>query len=151
MVSLLNKIEMLIEEEAEKEGICFPSNESVTIELVLSNDQLEQFYNLELSDNYNYEIADNTILITYTNVDETFNSLTKLSGKLMTICELSNVLTLIIGYDILDYESEDVFIDNASITVSKDGIEYNLFLKIVVLNEDKRIGTIVEIIEIEYN
>lgn len=151
MISLLDKIEMLIEEAAEKEGIVFPSNESVTIELVLTKDQLEQFYNLDLSDNYNYEIADNTILITYTNVDETFNSLTKLQGKLMTICELSNVLTLIIGYDILDYESEDVFIDNASITVSKDGIEYNLFLKIVVLNEDKRIGTIVEIIEIEYN
>lgn len=151
MVSLLDKIEMLIEEEAEKEGVVFPSSESVTIELVLTKDQLEQFYNLELSDNYNYEIADNTLLITYTNVDETFNILTELQGKLMTICELSNILTPIIGYDILDYESEDVFIDNESVTVSKDGIEYNIFLKIVDLNEDKRIDTTIEVIEIEYN
>lgn len=151
MVSLLDKIEMLIEEEAEKEGIVFPSNESVTIELVLTKDQLEQFYNLDLSGNYNCEIADNTVLITYTNVDETFNSLTELQGKLMTICELSNTLTPMIGYDILDYESEDVFIDNESVTVSRNDIEYNIFLKIVALNEYKRIDTIIEVIEIAYN
>ena len=76
-------------------------------------------------------------------MDETFNFLTELQGKLMTICELSNTLTPIIDYDILDYESEDVFIDNESVTVSKNDIEYNIFLKIVALNEYKRIDTII--------
>ena len=105
MTNLLNKIEMLIEEKAEKEGIVFPSNESVTVELVLSNEQLEQFYNLDLSDNYDYEIADNTVLITYTDIDEAFNQLSELQDIEMTLLDLSNKLQIISTYDIFDYAS----------------------------------------------
>lgn len=150
MTNLLNKIEMLIEEKAEKEGIAFPSNESVTVELVLSDEQINEFLNLDLSDNYNYEIADNTVLITYTDIDEVFNQLSELQGKQMTLCELSNDLQWIVDYDFLDFISESIILEYNSVGVSKNDIEYNIIFEIVELNEEKLIDTIIEISEIEY-
>lgn len=150
MVSLLDKIEMLIEEEAEKEGIVFPSNKSVTIELVLTNDQLEQFYNLDLSDNYNCEIADNTVLITYKNVDETFNSLTELQGKEMSLLTLSNKLQTILPYDIFDYVSEAELIENESVSTLVNGTEYNVIFNVIEVNEENPLETVIEVTEIEY-
>lgn len=151
MTNLLNKIEMLIEEKAEKEGIVFPSNESVTVELELTNEQLEQFYNLDLTDNYDYEIEDNKVIITYTDIDEVFNQLSELQGKQMTLCELSNDLQWIVDYDFLNFISESIILEYNNVGVSKNDIEYNIMFEVVELNEEKLIDTVIEITEIEYN
>lgn len=70
MMNLLEKIEMLVEKEAERKGIYFPSNESVTITLELNNEEMDQFRDLDLSDNYHFEIEGNTVTITYSQPDE---------------------------------------------------------------------------------
>lgn len=133
-----------------KEGIAFPSNESVTVELVLSDEQINEFLNLDLSDNYDYEIADNTVLITYTDIDEVFNQLSELQGKEMTLLELSNEIQKIENYDVLCFVSESVIIDNGSISVSHNDLEYNVIFEVVEFNEEKLIDTILEVTEIEY-
>lgn len=150
MISLLNKIEMLIEEKAEKEGIVFPCNESVTVELVLSDEQINEFLNLDLNDNYDYEIADNTVLITYTDIDEEFNQLSELQGKEMSLLDLSNELQIISTYDIFDYVSENILIENESVTTLVNEIEYNVIFKVIEINEDNPLDTIIEVTEIEY-
>ena len=58
---------MLVEKEAERKGICFPSVESVIVRLELNSDEMYQFRNLDLNDNYYYEIEGNTVIITYSN------------------------------------------------------------------------------------
>lgn len=150
MTNVLSKINKLIREKAEKEGIVFPSNESVTVELELSNEELEQFYNLDLIDNYNYEIEGNKVSITYTQIDYIFESLMELQGKQMTLCELSNELDGISDYDILDFIGESVIIDNESVSISNHETEYNIIFEVVELNEEKLIDTIIEVTEIEY-
>lgn len=70
MMNLLERIETLVEKEAQRKGIYFPSNENVTITLELNNEEMEQFRDLDLSDNYNYEIEDSTVVITYSQPDE---------------------------------------------------------------------------------
>lgn len=67
MMNLLERIEMLVEKEAERKGIYFPGGESVTITLELNNEEMDQFRDLDLSDNYNYEIEGNAVIITYSN------------------------------------------------------------------------------------
>lgn len=72
MTKLLERINNEIEREAERKGIYFPSGESVTIELELNNEEMDQFYDLDLSDNYSFEIEGNTAIITYSKSDEVF-------------------------------------------------------------------------------
>lgn len=62
---LLKKINNAIEEKAMRQGIYFPCEEVVTVQLTLTDSEREEFYNLDLSDNYNYEINDNELCITY--------------------------------------------------------------------------------------
>lgn len=150
MISLLDKIELLVEKKAEKQGIVFPSDESVTVELVLSNEELEHFYNLDLSDNYYYEIEGNKIIITYTDIDEAFNQLSELQGIELTLLDLLNKLQIISTYDIFDYVSEDELIENESVTTLVNEIEYNVIFKIIEVNEDNPLDTIMEVTEIEY-
>lgn len=151
MTNVLSKINKLIREKAEKQGIVFPcSNESVTVELELSNEQLEQFYNLDLSDNYDYEIADNTVLITYTDIDEAFNQLSELQDIEMTLLDLSNKLQIISTYDIFDYVSEEELIENESVTTLVNETEYNVIFNVIEVNEDNPLDTVIEVTEIEY-
>lgn len=150
MISLLDKIEMLIEEKAEKKGIAFPSNESVTVELELTNEQLEQFYDLELTDNYDYEIEGNKVIITYTDIDEAFNQLSELQGNEMTLLDLSNKLQIISTYDIFDYISEDELTENESVSTLVNETEYNVIFNVIEVNEDNPLETIIEVTEIEY-
>lgn len=72
MTNLLERINKEIEREAERKGIYFPSSETVTIELELNNAEMDQFYDLDLSDNYSFEIEGNTAIITYSKSDEVF-------------------------------------------------------------------------------
>ena len=70
MTNLLERINNEIEREAERKGIFFPSSESVTIKLELNNEEMDQFYDLDLNDNYYFEIEGNTAIITYSEPDE---------------------------------------------------------------------------------
>lgn len=70
MMNLLERIEMLVEKEAERKGIFFPGGESVTITLELNDEEMNQFRDLDLSDNYYFEIEGNTVTITYSQPDE---------------------------------------------------------------------------------
>lgn len=62
---LLEKINNAIEEKAMRRGFYFPCKEVVTVQLTLTDSEKEEFYNLDLSDNYNYEINNNELCITY--------------------------------------------------------------------------------------
>lgn len=66
-MELLKRIEMLVEKEAERKGIYFPSNESVTVKLELNNEEMNQFRELDLNDHYCFEIEGSTVMITYSN------------------------------------------------------------------------------------
>ena len=70
MTNLLERINNEIEREAERKGIFFPSGESVTIKLELNNEEMDQFNDLDLNDNYYFEIEGNTAIITYSEPDE---------------------------------------------------------------------------------
>lgn len=65
MEKLLQRISEAIEEKAQKYGISFPGDETVSIELQLSNEEIEVFYDLDLSENVNYNIDGNTLQINY--------------------------------------------------------------------------------------
>lgn len=66
-MELLKRIEVLVEKEAERKGVYFPSNESVTVKLELDNEEMNQFRELDLNDHYCFEIEGNTVTITYSN------------------------------------------------------------------------------------
>lgn len=65
MEKLLKRISEAIEEKAQKYGISFPGDETVSIELQLSNEEIEVFYDLDLSENVNYNIDGNMLQINY--------------------------------------------------------------------------------------
>ena len=65
MEKLLKRISEAIEEKAQKYGISFPGDETVSIELQLSNEEIEVFYDLDLSENVNYNIDGNILQINY--------------------------------------------------------------------------------------
>ena len=70
MKNLLERINREIEREAERKGVFFPGNESVTIKLELNDEEINQFNDLDLNDNYYFEIEGNTTRITYSEPDE---------------------------------------------------------------------------------
>ena len=70
MTNLLERINREIEREAERKGIFFPGSESVTIKLELNDEVMNQFNDLDLNDNYYFEIEGNTAIITYGEPDE---------------------------------------------------------------------------------
>ena len=65
MEKLLKRISEAIEEKAQKYGISFPGDETVSIELQLSNEEIKVFYDLDLSENVNYNIDGNMLQINY--------------------------------------------------------------------------------------
>lgn len=65
MKKLLEKINHTIEREAERKGIYFPSEEYVTVEIELSDKEKKEFYDIELNENYNWEMENNLLTITY--------------------------------------------------------------------------------------
>lgn len=65
-MNLLERINREIEKEAERRGIYFPSAESVTISLELTNEEISEFHELDLNDDYCWEIEGNNVRIVYT-------------------------------------------------------------------------------------
>ena len=150
MTKLLERINNEIEREAERKGIYFPGNESVTIKLDLNNEEKDQFYDLDLSDNYYFEIEDDTIVITYSNYDEVFNSLAELQNKEMTLRDLTNELQNIVNYDVVDYVSERELLENSSVSVTNNETEYNVIFKIIETDNEDLLNSNLEILEVEY-
>ena len=62
---MLNRIKKEIERVAQMNGVYFPSDESVTIELTLSDEQKDEFLDLDLDNRYWWELEDNTLTLTY--------------------------------------------------------------------------------------
>lgn len=69
MKNLLGRINYTLEREAERKRVYFPSDEYVTVEIELSNEEKEKFYDIELNENYNWEMKDNLLTITYSESD----------------------------------------------------------------------------------
>ena len=65
-MSIKEKIDKMIEEKSLNEGIYFPSEESVTIRIELTEEEKEEFKALDLSDNYWWEIEGNALIVSYT-------------------------------------------------------------------------------------
>ena len=61
---MLNKIEMAIDREAMRTGKM--GTDTVTVRLNLTDAEKEEFLNLDLSDNYNWEFEGNELTISYT-------------------------------------------------------------------------------------
>lgn len=61
---LKSKIEKMMEEKRLKFGIM--GSESCTIELTLTELEKEEFFNIEFSDDWNWEFEGNTLAISYT-------------------------------------------------------------------------------------
>ena len=150
MTNLLERINNEIEREAERKGVYFPSGESVTIKLDLNNEEKDQFYDLDLSDNYYFEIEGNTVIITYSNYDEVFNSLAELQNKEMTLRDLTNELQNIVNYDVVDYVSERELLENSSVSVTSNELEYNVIFKIIETDNEDLLNSNLEILEVEY-
>lgn len=150
MTNLLERINNEIEREAERKGIFFPSSESVTIKLELNNEEMDQFYDLDLSDNYYFEIEENTVIITYSVPDEIFNSLAELKGKEITLRDLSNKIQDIVDYDILDHNPESELIENSSVSVTSNDQDYEIIFKIIEVDNENLLNSDLEILGIEY-
>lgn len=150
MTNLLERINREIEREAERKGVFFPGNESVTIKLELNDEVINQFNDLDLNDNYSFEIEGNTAIITYSEPDEVFNFLSELKGKQITLIDLTNELQNIISYDILDHTPESELIENSSVSVTSNDQEYNIIFEIIEADNDDLLNSNLEILEIEY-
>ena len=150
MINLVKKINDKIEIEIYKKGICFPGSESVTVQLILTDEEIEKFYNLDLGNNCYYEIESNTVLITYSEPDEVFNELEKLKGEAMTLENFINELKHITNYDILDYISESDILYNSSVSFICNDIEYNITLEIIKINNCDSLKSKIKILEVEY-
>lgn len=150
MTNLLERINKEIEREAERKGVFFPGNESVTIKLELNNEVINQFNDLDLNDNYSFEIEGDTAIITYSEPDEVFNFLSELKGKQITLIDLTNELQNIINYDILDYTPESELIENSSVSITSNDQEYNITFEIIEADNDNLLNSNLEILGIEY-
>ena len=69
-MTLFERIEKEIEREAERRGIYFPSDEEVTIEIQLNDEESEEFFNttcseLVESEHYEYDIQDDKLIVSY--------------------------------------------------------------------------------------
>jgi len=62
-MNLQQVIERKIEQKALATGAM--GTETVTIELQLNEYQLQEFYNIKFSENYNFELNGNVVIITY--------------------------------------------------------------------------------------
>ena len=150
MTNLLERINNEIKREAERKSIFFPSSESVTIKLELNNKEMDQLYDLDLNDNYSFEIEGNTAIITYSELDDIFNSLAELKGKEMTLRNLTNELQDIAGYDVLDYIPESELLENLSVSVTSNDQEYNITFEIIEADNDNLLNSDLKILGIEY-
>ena len=63
---MLRRIEKEIERVALMEGVYFPGDESVTINMILNDEQKADFLNLNLDDRYYWEFDGNKLFLTYT-------------------------------------------------------------------------------------
>ena len=59
----MKKIENAIDEKAKNHGIM--GTESVSIEMMLTENEKHEFLSLELSENWNWEFEGNTLYISY--------------------------------------------------------------------------------------
>ena len=150
MINLVKKINDKIETEIYKKGICFPGSESVTVKLILTNEEKNKFYDLDLGDNCYYEIEGNTVLITYNEPDIVFNELKKLEGETMIFNNFINELQHITSYDILDYISESEILYNSSVSFICNDIEYNIMFEIIKINNCDSLKSKIKILEVEY-
>jgi len=62
-MTLLEKIDREIEEEAKKYG--FMGTESVSVSLTLTEDEIDEFHTLDLDNHYTWEINNNILDISY--------------------------------------------------------------------------------------
>ena len=150
MINLVKKINDKIETEIYKRGICFPGSESVTVQLVLTDEEKMKFYDLDLGNNCYYEIEGNTVLITYIEPDKVFDELEKLESETMTFDNFINELQHIISYNILNYTSESEILYNSSVSFICNDIEYNITLEIIKINNGNSLKSKIKILKVEY-
>ena len=150
MINLVKKINDKIETEIYKKGICFPGSESVTVQLILTDEEKSKFYDLDLGNNCYYEIEGNTVSITYIEPDIVFNELKKLEGETMIFNNFINELQHITSYDILDYISESEILYNSSVSFICNDIEYNIMFEIIKINNCDSLKSKIKILEVEY-
>lgn len=150
MKKLLERINDAIQLEAIKKGVIFPSDESVTVQLILTNDELEKFYDLDLVENCFYEVENNIVSITYSEPDEIFDSLEALKGDTMILNKLVNELHDIVKYDVLDDIAVSEILFNSSISIICNDINYNITFEIIEVDNDEVLNSELKILEVEY-
>lgn len=69
-MTLFERIEKEIEREAERKGIYFPSDEEVTIEIKLNDEETEEFFNVTCSElvdaeHYEFDTKDDKLIVSY--------------------------------------------------------------------------------------
>lgn len=115
---MLKRIENEIERVAQMNGIYFPGDESVTIELILNDEQKADFLDLDLDNRYWWEIEDNTLTLTYKD-----NSII-----------LDQVIENIKSLDITELEESDIINE---IIMAYAGGEFNGVNEVIVNCERK--------------
>ena len=69
-MTLFERIEKEIEREAERKHIYFPSDEEITIEIQLNDEETEEFFNITCSElveaeHYEFDIKDDKLIVYY--------------------------------------------------------------------------------------